>query len=99
MKALNFNDFGDAEVLPYGVQMRWKARGRISRAGSSRSAPTRECATGGQRLGSEARYPSTFHIGFIHESDEGVNEINRRLKDDGFDGNDPSQPAPFKQAA
>jgi lactoylglutathione lyase len=30
-------------------------------------------------------YPATFHIGFIQESEERVNEIHRRLKDDGFD--------------
>jgi catechol 2,3-dioxygenase-like lactoylglutathione lyase family enzyme len=34
---------------------------------------------------SEVRYPATFHIGFIQESEEQVNEINRRLRDDGFD--------------
>lgn len=33
----------------------------------------------------EVRYPPTFHIGFIQESEERVNEINRRLRDDGFD--------------
>jgi lactoylglutathione lyase len=30
-------------------------------------------------------YPATFHIGFIQETEERVNEINRGLKDDGFD--------------
>ncbi|WP_080832135.1 VOC family protein [Cohnella massiliensis] len=35
--------------------------------------------------GTEVRYPKTFHIGFGQESEEKVNEINRRLKDDGFD--------------
>ena len=34
---------------------------------------------------SEAGYPSSFHIGFIQESEEKVNEINERLKKDGFD--------------
>ncbi|AIE83810.1 VOC family protein [Fimbriimonas ginsengisoli] len=33
----------------------------------------------------EVKYPSSFHIGFIQESEERVNEINQRLKDDGFD--------------
>src|SRR5215510_4243630 len=36
------------------------------------------------RKGVEIRYPETFHIGFIQESKERVNEINRRLKDDGY---------------
>jgi lactoylglutathione lyase len=33
----------------------------------------------------QGKYPSTFHIGFFIESEEAVNEINRRLKEDGFD--------------
>jgi lactoylglutathione lyase len=40
---------------------------------------------------SEVKYPETFHIGFIQEDEEKVNEINRRLKEDGFD-----VPAPSK---
>jgi len=35
--------------------------------------------------GAQVSYPKTFHIGFIQESEEKVNEINQRLKDDGFD--------------
>jgi lactoylglutathione lyase len=35
----------------------------------------------------EGSYPKTFHIGFIQESEERVNEINRRSKEDGFDVN------------
>ena len=37
----------------------------------------------------DVKYPGTFHIGFIQESEEKVNEINQRLKDDGFDVNAP----------
>ena len=33
----------------------------------------------------EAKYPAGFHIGFIQESAERVNEINQRLLDDGYD--------------
>ena len=33
----------------------------------------------------EVNYPSSFHIGFRQESEERVNEINQRLKDDGFE--------------
>lgn len=33
---------------------------------------------------SEVKYPVTFHIGFIRDSEEEVNEINQRLKADGF---------------
>jgi lactoylglutathione lyase len=33
----------------------------------------------------EVKYPPNFHIGFIQESEDRVNEINKRLKDDGFD--------------
>jgi lactoylglutathione lyase len=39
----------------------------------------------------EVRYPATFHIGFAQESEERVNEINRRLKGDGFDVPPPSR--------
>jgi catechol-2,3-dioxygenase len=39
----------------------------------------------------EVRYPASFHIGFIQESEERVNEINRRLKEDGFDVPPPSK--------
>jgi lactoylglutathione lyase len=31
----------------------------------------------------DIRYPSTFHIGFIQPSEEHVNAINRRLRDEG----------------
>ncbi|WP_028560171.1 VOC family protein [Paenibacillus pinihumi] len=34
--------------------------------------------------GSNVSYPKTFHIGFIQESEERVNEINRRMKEDGL---------------
>jgi catechol-2,3-dioxygenase len=37
------------------------------------------------------KYPATFHIGFAQESKERVNEINHRLKEDGFDVPLPSQ--------
>jgi catechol-2,3-dioxygenase len=37
------------------------------------------------------RYPGTFHIGFGQASEERVNEINRRLKADGFDVPRPSK--------
>lgn len=32
----------------------------------------------------EVRYPNTFHIGFIQESEQEVNELNQWLKADGF---------------
>ena len=39
------------------------------------------------KLGGESgvKYPANFHIGFGQESKERVNEINQRLKADGFD--------------
>jgi catechol-2,3-dioxygenase len=39
----------------------------------------------------EVRYPATFHIGFVQQNEEQVNEINRRLKSDGFDVPPPSK--------
>ncbi len=40
---------------------------------------------------SEVKYPVTFHIGFIQETEDRVNEINQRLKADGFDVPPPSK--------
>lgn len=41
--------------------------------------------------GKEIEYPSTFHIGFIQESEEKVNEINRQLKEDGYEVDPPAR--------
>lgn len=41
--------------------------------------------------GGEVQYPDTFHIGFGQESEERVNEIYQRLKDDGFDVEPPKR--------
>jgi catechol 2,3-dioxygenase-like lactoylglutathione lyase family enzyme len=41
--------------------------------------------------GTTVDYPSTFHIGFIQESEERVNEINRRLKEDGYEVDSPAR--------
>ena len=41
--------------------------------------------------GAQVSYPETFHIGFTQESEERVNEINQRLKDDGFDVEPPKR--------
>lgn len=38
----------------------------------------------------QVRYPSSFHIGFIQESHERVNEINARLREDGFNVDAPA---------
>jgi lactoylglutathione lyase len=38
----------------------------------------------------EVTYPPSFHIGFILDSHEQVDVLNRRLKDDGFDVNAPA---------
>jgi catechol-2,3-dioxygenase len=39
--------------------------------------------------GDEVQYPATFHVGFYQESREKVNEINQRLKEDGFEVKEP----------
>ncbi len=41
--------------------------------------------------GNELKYPAGFHIGFIQDSEEQVNEINRRLREDGFQVAKPSR--------
>lgn len=43
------------------------------------------------RRGVEVHYPETFHIGFIQESEERVNEINQRMKEDGHNVPPPSR--------
>jgi len=40
----------------------------------------------------EVRYPAIFHVGFMQESEERVNEINQWMKADGLD-----VPAPARQ--
>jgi lactoylglutathione lyase len=37
------------------------------------------------KVGQGIKYPGIFHIGFIQESEERVNEIYRAMKEDGFD--------------
>jgi catechol 2,3-dioxygenase-like lactoylglutathione lyase family enzyme len=39
----------------------------------------------------EVKYPGAFHIGFIQESRERVDEINRRLREDGFEVDPPQK--------
>lgn len=41
--------------------------------------------------GADVKYPSGFHIGFVQESEERVNEINQRLREDGLDVPAPSR--------
>ncbi|MGV3614243.1 MAG: VOC family protein [Fimbriimonas sp.] len=43
------------------------------------------------KRGTEVRYPDTFHIGFIQASERAVDEINARLKADGYDVPEPSR--------
>lgn len=37
------------------------------------------------KQGTQMSYPNTFHIGFIQPSEEAVNAINQRLREDGYD--------------
>ena len=39
----------------------------------------------------EVRYPATFHIGFCQATNEGVDAVYRRLKEDGFEVPEPSR--------
>src|SRR5207248_10355863 len=34
--------------------------------------------------GTKVKYPAGFHIGFIQESEERVNQVNERLREDGY---------------
>jgi lactoylglutathione lyase len=39
----------------------------------------------------EVKYPGSFHIGFFVENEAKVDEINRRLKEDGYNVAPPEQ--------
>ena len=41
--------------------------------------------------GKEVKYPGTFHIGFIQDSEAKVNDIHRRLLADGFEAPPPQR--------
>jgi lactoylglutathione lyase len=41
--------------------------------------------------GTELHYPAGFHVGFIQESEERVNQINESLRSDGFEVAKPSR--------
>jgi len=41
--------------------------------------------------GKNVQYPKTFHIGFPQENREKVDQINQRLKSDGFNVNPPKE--------
>jgi len=43
------------------------------------------------RTRGEVTYPPSFHIGFIQESEEQVNEINRRMREDGHNVDPPAR--------
>jgi len=45
----------------------------------------------GAGRGKPVSYPSTFHVGFIQPTEARVDEINRQLRDDGFDVDPPSR--------
>jgi lactoylglutathione lyase len=39
----------------------------------------------------DLKYPATFHIGFMQESEQKVNELSDRLRRDGYDADAPSR--------
>ncbi|HTR24302.1 MAG TPA: VOC family protein [Terriglobales bacterium] len=41
--------------------------------------------------GNDPKYPAGFHIGFIQDSEEQVNHINQRLREDGFQVTKPAR--------
>jgi lactoylglutathione lyase len=41
--------------------------------------------------GAEVKYPAGFHIGFIQESEERVNQINQRLREGGYPVSKPAR--------
>ncbi|BDP41937.1 glyoxalase [Deinococcus aetherius] len=41
--------------------------------------------------GEDVHYPETFHVGFMQANPEAVNEINRRLREGGYEVEPPSR--------
>ena len=66
-----------------GIQMLNDDNGMVLTLIKARREDLREPAAG-------VRYPSSFHIGFIQPSHDRVNEINQRLRDDGFEVDAPA---------
>ena len=50
----------------------------------------RDPSEGADGTPGRVKYPSSFHIGFIVESHDRVNEINRQLRDDGIAADAPA---------
>jgi lactoylglutathione lyase len=66
-----------------GIQMLNDDSGMVLTLIKARAEDRIEGGTGAEG-GKGVRYPSSFHIGFIQPTRERVNEINQRLRDDGF---------------
>jgi len=45
----------------------------------------------GSGRGREVSWPNTFHVGFIQPTEAAVDDINRALREDGFDVEPPSR--------
>jgi len=61
-----------------------------ARADDRAESPQGLAALAPQSAQGAVRYPSSFHIGFIQPDRERVNEINARLKADGYQVQEPS---------
>jgi lactoylglutathione lyase len=75
-----------------GIQMLNDDNGMVLTLIKARPDDWAASVDGKAEEGKEAvRYPSSFHIGFIQESRERVNEINQRLRDDGIEVDPPAR--------
>jgi lactoylglutathione lyase len=65
-----------------GMQLLYDDQGMVLTLFKARASDRAPAAEGGESS-AQVRYPSTFHIGFLQESEERVNQINQQLRDDG----------------
>ena len=72
-----------------GIQMLYDDNGMVLTLIKGRADDRDAAAPDG--AAERVRYPSSFHIGFIQDNEQRVNEINQRLRDDGFDVPPPSR--------
>jgi lactoylglutathione lyase len=74
-----------------GMQMLRDDSGMVLTLIKARQEDARSEGQGAKGNGQSIRYPSSFHIGFIQPSPARVDEINQRLRDDGFDVDAPAR--------
>ncbi len=66
-----------------GMQLLHDDHGMVLTLFKARAADRQPGVAGGEDSVAQVRYPSSFHIGFLQESEARVNQINQQLRDAG----------------